>query len=288
MNISRGILVAIAATAAVALTTAFADTAPICGDVNDNGSVTTADALLVLRKAVSLPTNLICAAGTAGSLLKTGQTKSYGPGDDGDVQAGLALAYEDNADGTITDVNTGLMWEKKVGSGERVQCTTESNTCANPHMVNNVYSWSSNGNNNAVYNGAVKTIFLDQLNNRCNKNTKVKCTKDADCSGSGGPCGFAGHRDWRLPNKRELESILNVGRIRPEVDPAFNGAGCNSGCLNITSPTCSCTAWGPHWSSTSDVDATYNNAWTVDFYEGGSSVHTKTVGASVRAVRGGF
>src|SRR5262245_40922458 len=35
-----------------------------------------------------------------------------GTGHDGDVQAG-ALAYMDNGNGTISDVNTGLTWEKR-------------------------------------------------------------------------------------------------------------------------------------------------------------------------------
>ena len=43
----------------------------------------------------------------------SGQTTSYGTGSDGDVQAGASLAYVDNGDGTITDNNPGLMWEKK-------------------------------------------------------------------------------------------------------------------------------------------------------------------------------
>ena len=34
-----------------------------------------------------------------------------GTGHDGEIQAGAALAYVDNGDGTITDVNTGLMWK---------------------------------------------------------------------------------------------------------------------------------------------------------------------------------
>jgi hypothetical protein len=40
-----------------------------------------------------------------------------GTGHDGDIQAGETLAYVDNGDGTITDVNTGLMWEKLSDDG---------------------------------------------------------------------------------------------------------------------------------------------------------------------------
>jgi hypothetical protein len=40
-----------------------------------------------------------------------------GTGHDGEFQAGAALAYVDNGDGTITDLNTGLMWEKLSDDG---------------------------------------------------------------------------------------------------------------------------------------------------------------------------
>jgi hypothetical protein len=45
----------------------------------------------------------------------TGQTTSYAVGDDGDRQMGVvwpAPRFVDNADGTVTDALTGLMWEK--------------------------------------------------------------------------------------------------------------------------------------------------------------------------------
>jgi len=53
-----------------------------------------------------------CVAGAAG-LPATGQTISYASGDDGAMRAGAALSYTDNADGSVTDNNTGLTWEKK-------------------------------------------------------------------------------------------------------------------------------------------------------------------------------
>jgi hypothetical protein len=45
-----------------------------------------------------------------GGILRTGQTTSYYTGDDGYYQAGTAFSYTDNADGTVTDNVTGLMW----------------------------------------------------------------------------------------------------------------------------------------------------------------------------------
>ena len=48
-------------------------------------------------------------------LPRTGQTISYYPGDDGDIQAGIPWPeprFTDHGDGTVTDNLTGLMWAK--------------------------------------------------------------------------------------------------------------------------------------------------------------------------------
>jgi hypothetical protein len=60
--------------------------------------------------------------------LATGQMTSYRPDDDGDIEAGAALRYKDNRNGTITDQNTKLVWEKKSADGSI-------------HDVDNTYTW---------------------------------------------------------------------------------------------------------------------------------------------------
>jgi len=199
--------------------------------------------------------------GTLG-LPSSGQTTSYGAGSDGDVQAGAALAYTDNGDGTVTDNNTGLMWEKKDNSG-------------GIHGMNNTYTW---GMTTAPYsmNGTMVTTFLGTLNSP--------------------PC-FASHCDWRIPNVKELQSIVDyeIPFPGPAVNTAFhNVAGC-TGCTDVTMATCSCTNNSTfHWSSTTvrntvEAGIGWFNAWAVAFSNGfQQDLDAKSIGHAVRAVRGGL
>src|SRR2546429_7397381 len=65
------------------------------------------------------------------------------------------LRFVDNGDGTVTDNQTGLQWEQKtttVGSGVNL---------ADPHDVDNSYTWSSSG---TAADGTAFTDFLATLN----------------------------------------------------------------------------------------------------------------------------
>lgn len=219
----------------------------------------------------------------------TGQTVSYGPGDDGYVQAGAVQAFVDNLDGTITDTNTGLMWEKKrKRDAVYTDCSaTEAGACADPHDADNLYDWSDGPCcPETDYDGGAVTVFLEQLNNRCNNDTTVSCTVDADCTVPGGPCGFAGHRDWRLPNVNELLSIIDRGTFDPALNPAFHGASCGVGCVDLADPACSCGASDRYWSA-STIAGGPDYAWIVYTYFGSTNFDVKTNLNFVRAVRSG-
>lgn len=93
----------------------------------------------------------------------------------------------DNGDGTVTDNQTGLQWEKK------------DNVCPGIHCVDDTYTWSSVPS----AAGTADTVFLPALN-------------------AGG--GFAGHIDWRLPTAAELQTILLAPcpcGMSPCIDPVF-------------------------------------------------------------------
>jgi hypothetical protein len=185
--------------------------------------------------------------------LQTGQTQcdqgagtlgtcpGFPAGQDAALANGASRQYVDNGDGTITDLKTGLMWEKQSRDGT-----------VNDYSY--TYTW---------YNAlATKIAALNTMN-----------------SGA----GFANHTDWRLPNRFELETLVDLGRVvTPAIDPAFN-TGCVASC---TVTSCSCTQSGLYWSSTTYQD-TPTDAWFVFFLDGYVGSNPKSSNYYVRAVRGG-
>ncbi len=78
-----------------------------------------------------------------------------------------------------------------------------------------------------------------------------------------------GHEDWRLPNIRELNSIADLSRVGPAIDPVFQH-----------------TATDRYWSSSTHEDLHYY-AWYVYFYDGYRYYYSKDYSYYVRCVRPG-
>ncbi|HXU33403.1 MAG TPA: DUF1566 domain-containing protein [Thermoanaerobaculia bacterium] len=174
-----------------------------------------------------------------------GITAAVSVPDDGAVQAGSTLSFTDNGDGTITDDNTGLMWEKKGDNGGL-------------HDKDNGYYWSGTG---SVFQ---ETIW-DWLE---------------DVNAEGGT-GFAGYADWRIPNAKELQTLVDYESGAPMISAAFNN-NCVSG---ITVLTGSCNPITGYWTSTTWARST-GMAWGVNFNEGLLFPYDKSSAPRVRAVRG--
>jgi hypothetical protein len=88
-----------------------------------------------------------------------------------------------NGDETITDTQTGLMWETKVAGSSCLRC------------MDDTYDWN-----------AAKGDWLGLLNGRS--------VADSDDD------GFAGYSDWRLPTLAELRTIVQAGSA-PAIDAVF-------------------------------------------------------------------
>jgi hypothetical protein len=118
-----------------------------------------------------------------------------------------APRFVDNGDGTVTDTQTGLMWEKKDDLG-------------GIHDKDNIYGWSGSGTDP---DGPAFVDFLGTLNN----GTSSDGTTISGC--------FAGHCDWRLPTSAELQTI---------VDASAPGCGSGSACIDATfGPTVASNYW---------------------------------------------
>jgi len=224
----------------------------VCGDgiaqgpteTCDDGNLTNGDgcsATCAIESPITIGGSAVVATGQTTCWSSGGDViPCAGTGHDGEIQAGATLAYVDNGDGTITDLNTGLMWEK----------LSNNRTI---HDWNDRYTWAD--------------AFTRKI---------------ATLNGGG---GFAGHTDWRVPNYKELISIVNLQNVSPAVSPVFH-TDCVPGATVLTG---SCMGSTYYWSSSSYIlTYTTTDAWIVDFALGLVSGSHKGYTYSVRAVRGGL
>ena len=152
------------------------------------------------------------------------------------VCASSVPRYVANGDGTLTDNQTGLMWELQTSA-----CSGEI-TC-----MNNIYTWSSNL---SPADGTLFTGFIAGLNG----GDYYSPSAGQGVSAGPGSC-FANHCDWRIPTIAELQTII-----------LSTASGCDSGSPCID-PAFEPTQPSNYWSSSS-VAGNTQYAWVVYFYDG--------------------
>ena len=207
-----------------------ADRPPPCQDVNDDGVSNLADAVFLLSWlfgggiAPECPTN-----GESAGLPDTGQTICYD-------QAGNEIPCNDNTcagqDGVYA---TGCPSEGRfVANGNG----TVTDTCTGLMWQQDTADVNDDG----------------EISARADSEDRVRwCEALAYCEN----LELGGHDDWRLPNVRELQSIVDYGRAHSAIDPVFD-----------TSPF--------FWSSTPS-ESVSDSRWGISFHVGS----THSVDASV-------
>ena len=161
--------------------------------------------------------------------------------------------FKDNGDGTITDNQTGLMWEKKSAAGT-----------GDVHDVSNRFTWND-PTIDSIYgpSGTLFSVFLPELNGlNFLGNGYLGAT----------PC-FAGYCDWRIPALGDLRTLVTTlypnCTVSPCIDPIFTPTQPDS-----------------YWSSSALAIAPYEG-WIVGFGNGEVVFNGKSSLYYARAVRGG-
>jgi hypothetical protein len=220
----------------------------ITGKLNDTGIATCSNAS---QNGLPCPV-----AGFPGQDGEYGRDKTLNNDADGHAgfnftkisSTGAALAASATSWNCVKDNVTGLMWENK---------TNDSGL----HHSGWTYSWYEPDNTKNGGFAGYQNVGSCGGTSQCDTNAYVKAVNAA------GWCGF---KDWRMPSKEELYSIVDYSRYNPAIDAAYFPNTPNS--------------WA--WSSSPDAYDSYG-AWIVDFSSGYGNYDGKSGSYFVRLVRGG-
>jgi len=175
------------------------------------------------------------------------------------VCASSVPRYVANGDGTLTDNQTGLMWEMQTST-----CSGEVTCYSNSYLWTSTYS---------LADGTLFTSFIAGLNG----GDYYSPSDGQDVNAGPGSC-FAKHCDWRIPTIAELQTIIET---------TASGCGSGSPCID---PAFGPTQAGNFWSSSAVLNFP-QNAWVVYFYDGrtfgAGGVGEKISLYQARAVRSG-
>jgi hypothetical protein len=227
-----------------------------CGDVDESGSVTATDALRTLRAAVGLPETLACqCSGTAScptaSVLQTGIS--------------TCIDFYSIDEQTVNCAGTGQDGEIRAGVARGFRDNGDGTITDEKTGL----MWEKNSDDGSIHDQDNTYTWVEAFK------TKVALLNESS---------FAGHSDWRVPNRNELDSLVDWAAVNPTsaIYSIFD-SNCSPGCTVFT---CSCT--NPHYDYWSSSPAAYTSSiWLMAFDIGAWESTGKQSAVAVRAVRGG-
>jgi hypothetical protein len=222
-------------------------------------------------------------------LPKTGQTTSYADYDDGYYEAGSPIVprFVDNGDGTITDRVTNLQWIKQpelIIPGASVRADNQIQVARGDWVTEGGYSVGDlvsrdggdaapffvciEANNDVSWTAGkwAETVWTATAAGLTTPSTMIWEDAITNCEA----LEYAGHTDWRLPNIKELMSIVDYEVYSPAIYQTYFP--------NAQSVV--------YWSGTTDASWT-DYAWGIGFSYGYVVGNDKDDVYYVRPVRGG-
>jgi hypothetical protein len=164
-----------------------------------------------------------------------------------------------HGDGTVTDRRTGLMWKQCAEGLNAPECTITPRSEGMARLAEL-----------AKENPAIRGRLHGQLSGYPATFTWAQALAQAEAS------TFAGYDDWRLPNVKELASLLDECRAFPAINAhVFPNA---------------LSHWEPgsyYWSSSPDLEGGLfkEKAWRINFADGDISTNQRRAKSRVRLVR---
>jgi hypothetical protein len=172
--------------------------------------------------------------------------------------------YQDNLDGTISDLANNLIWKKcSQGQNNDTDCTGTAGT----YYYCNVNDDSCNG---GLVTGVLDGNGDSQVWTTCN---------DLNSNPAG---GFASITNWRVPTKDELKSLIfcSNGTETPLEDDTDCGSDFDIPAIKSIFPNTPAVRF---WSSSASILGSWG-AWDVDFWGGNTKTTSKSDPERVRCV----